>query len=85
LKHFTSPDFWERLNRLPPEVQKSAKESYELLNASPRHPSLHFKRVGRYWSVRATRGYRALGVDVDGGILWSWIGSHGDYDKIISG
>jgi hypothetical protein len=85
LKHFASPDFWKHLDRLPPDVQKSAKENYELLKTSPRHRSLHFKRVGRYWSVRVTRGYRALGVDIDEGILWGWIGSHGDYDKIISG
>ena len=27
--------------------------------------------------------YRALAVDVDGGYLWFWIGSHADYDKLI--
>jgi hypothetical protein len=33
--------------------------------------------------VRIGRHYRALGVDEQGGILWGWIGSHADYDRII--
>jgi hypothetical protein len=45
--------------------------------------SLQFKKVGRYWSVRIGLRYRALAVDVDGGYLWFWIGSHADYDKWI--
>jgi len=27
--------------------------------------------------------YRALGIDVDDGILWIWIGNHGEYDQLI--
>jgi hypothetical protein len=41
------------------------------------------KKVGRYRSVRVGLRYRALAVDVDGGYLWFWIGSHADYDKWI--
>jgi hypothetical protein len=28
--------------------------------------------------------YRALAVGVDDGLLWFWIGSHADYDRLIS-
>jgi hypothetical protein len=28
--------------------------------------------------------YRALAVEVEGGYLWFWIGSHADYDKLIN-
>ena len=51
MKHLASPDFWQLLNALPPEVRELARENYELLKADPYHPSLHFKRVGGYWSV----------------------------------
>jgi hypothetical protein len=44
---------------------------------------LQFKKVGRYRSVRIGLRYRALAVDVDGGYLWFWIGSHADYDRWI--
>jgi hypothetical protein len=30
---------------------------------------LHLKKAGGYWSMQVGRGYRALGKDVDGGIL----------------
>jgi hypothetical protein len=33
--------------------------------------------------VRVGAHYRALGVDVEGGVLWFWIGSHADYDRLI--
>jgi hypothetical protein len=69
---------------LPEEVQLLARKNYELLKSDPHHPSLHFKRVGDYWSVRVGRNYRALATDVDDGVLWGWIGSHAEYDRIIS-
>jgi hypothetical protein len=34
-------------------------------------------------AIRVGLRYRALAVDVDGGYLWFWIGSHADYDKMI--
>lgn len=84
MKHLTSPDFWELFDELPAEVQRLARQNYELLKEDPRHPSLHFKKARGYWSVRIGLGYRALGKEVDGAILWGWIGSHADYDRIIS-
>jgi hypothetical protein len=65
---------------LPLPVRKLADANYELLKRDPRHPSLQFKKVGRYWSVRNGLRYRALAVEVDHGYLWFWIGSHADYD-----
>jgi hypothetical protein len=48
------------------------------------HPSLHFKKMGnKYWSVRAGLSYRSLGVEVETGISWFWIGTHAEYDKLI--
>jgi hypothetical protein len=53
------------------------------LRADPRHPSLHLKRVKRYWSARVGLHHRAVAVDAPDGLLWFWIGSHADYDKLI--
>jgi hypothetical protein len=81
--HYTTRRFWECYNALPETVQRTADQGYELLKIDPSHPSLHFKKVGKYWSVRVGQSYRALGVEVEKGILWFWIGTHAQYDKLI--
>jgi len=53
------------------------------LKADPYHPSLHLKRIDRVWSVRVGAHYRALGMDASEAIVWFWIGSHSDYDKLV--
>ena len=83
MKHLASPSFWESYEELPSAVQNVADKNFELLKADPKHPSLHLKKVGKFWSVRVGKKYRALGIDVDEGILWFWIGIHSEYDKII--
>ena len=68
---------------LPQEVQKLADQAYEHLKRDPRHPSLQFKKVDRFWSARIGTNYRALGIDARDGVVWFWIGRHADYDKLI--
>jgi len=83
VNHFASPSFWSAYEALPPAVRRLADRNYELLNQNPTHPSLHFKKVGRYWSVRVGIHYRALAVEVEDGLVRFWIGSHAEYDKLI--
>lgn len=83
MKHFATPDFWNAYEALPAHIRRLADSNYQLLKTNERHPSLHFKRVGRFWSVRVGRHYRALGVDAPDGVVWFWIGSHAEYDKLI--
>ena len=83
MKHLASPEFWELFNKLPGEIQRLARIKFELLKGNPRHPSLHLKRINRYWSVRVSIGYRTLGIEVEDAILWSWIGPHAQYEKAI--
>jgi hypothetical protein len=64
-------------------VRELADKSYEILKSNPDHPSLHFKRVDRFWSVRVGRRYRAIGVSGGDDIVWIWIGSHADYDRLL--
>ena len=84
MNHFASRDFWRCDHGLPKEIQQLADKNFSLLKAEPNHPSLHFKKVGRYRSVRVGLQYRALATEVSEGLLWLWIGTHAEYDKILS-
>jgi len=81
--HFASPSFWKAYRNLPPNVREMADQHFELLKQNPRHPSLRFKRVGKYWSARAGGSYRALAVEAPDGLIWFWIGEHAEYDRLI--
>lgn len=83
MKHFTTSEFCKCFEKLPDKVQKLANKNYSLLKENPDHPSLHYKKIGRYRSVRIGLKYRALGVEVPDGILWFWIGTHAEYDKLV--
>lgn len=84
MKHHATSRFWSAYDRLPVSVRSLADDNFELLKNDSFHPSLHFKKVGRFWSVRVGIKYRALGIQADDAIVWFWIGSHADYDKLIS-
>jgi len=85
MNHHTTADFWACYQRLPEAVRRLADANYELLRNDSRHPSLHFKRVGRLWSVRVGSGYRALAVEGPEGPVWFWIGTHAEYNQIVRG
>ncbi|MGH6925670.1 MAG: type II toxin-antitoxin system RelE family toxin [Propylenella sp.] len=83
MRHFASPAFWRAYRRLPEPVRRLADRSFDIMKTNPRHPGLNLKRIGRIWSARVGLGYRALGADAGGDIVWFWIGSHADYDKML--
>ena len=90
MKYFANPSFWDCYQKLPREIQKLADENFKLLKRDSRHPSLHLKhvfvkqgKVNRYWSARVGIKYRTLAVEVAEGLIWFWIGTHVEYDKLI--
>jgi hypothetical protein len=84
VNHHTVSEFWRRYDSLPEQVRLLADKSFELLKADPHHPSLHLKKVtGDLWSDRVGRGYRAPGTSEGAPIVWFWIGSHAEYDRLI--
>ena len=83
MNHRASPRFWRCYRELPEHIQRLADTCYDRLRDNPRHPSLHLKKVDRFWSVRIGRRYRALGVEVGDDIVWFWIGSHAQYDRLV--
>ena len=61
MKSLTNPRFWESYRKLPESVRRDARKTYRLWLANPRLPSLHFKKVGKVWSIRiGNTNYRAL-------------------------
>ena len=81
----TTSQFRETYSKLPEEVRRQARQAYKLFQQDPRHPSLRFKKVDKQsnsWSVRVGLGYRALGVLEESVIVWFWIGSHAEYDRL---
>ncbi len=71
---------------LPGDIQRRAKEAYRRFEQNPFHSGLNFKRVHSglpIYAVRITRDYRAVGIQKDSVMVWFWIGSHSDYDKLL--
>ena len=83
----TTRRFRELLGALPRHVRQQAREAYRLFRDSPRHPGLHFKRVHEdppTFSARVGIGFRAVGVRDGNTIVWFWIGSHAEYDRLVA-
>ena len=84
MRYFASASFWEAYNKLPSKTQKLADKNFKLLKKDTQHPSIHLKKVKKYWSARVGIKYRALAVEIEDGLLWFWVGKHDDYDKLIN-
>ncbi len=81
--HKATIRFWSLFNRLPENLRKKAKRNFDLLKKDPLHPSLHFKKVGNFWSVRVGINHRALAIKDGQDFIWVWIGSHTEYEQMI--
>lgn len=79
--------YLKRFKKLPHHAQKRALKALDLLAHDERYPSLHFKKVSGQegaWSVRVSQDYRMVGYGVDDHVRWFWIGTHADYDHLLS-
>ena len=82
----TTREFRETFASLPDDVRQQAQRAYRLFRTNPRHPSLRFKKVdeeSNVYSVRIGLGYRALGVMEGSTVVWFWIGSHAECDRLL--
>jgi hypothetical protein len=82
--HKATVRFWSCFKKLPISTQVLAQKNYALLKENPKHPSLHFKRVGKLWSARVGINHRALAVEDDDGFIWVWIGQHEEYERLLN-
>ncbi len=86
MKSVTTEKFIKSFAKLPKEVQKRAREAYQLWKQDNYHPSLNFKQVHDekpIYSVRIGLSYRAIGVRDKETMIWFWIGSHESYNNLI--
>lgn len=83
MNHFTTSRFWSSYAQLTEEVRAQADKQFALLKANPSHPSLRFKKAGRFWSARVNAAVRALAVEDGSDMVWFWIGDHREYERII--
>ena len=87
MKSRLTEDFIARFSRLPSLIRKQARNGYRRWKADPNHPGLVFKRIHArepIYSVRIGLGWRAVGLMEGDSMTWFWIGSHAEYDKLIS-
>jgi hypothetical protein len=69
-----------------PDVQRDAKRAFCLFRGNPAHPGLQFKKLegeDNIYSARIGLEYRALAVMKKDRIVWYWIGSHAEYDRLV--
>ncbi len=85
MKHHASPKYWKHYHNLTEQIRKLADKNFELLKQNPKHPSLHFKQIGRFWSVRVGLSHRALAIEGEKGLVWFWIGPHDEYERLLKG
>ena len=79
----TKRSFRKRFTGLPPEVRRLARKNFKLWRRDPQHSSLHFKKVGSFWSARIGSNYRALAIVTHEKAEWFWIGAHDEYERLI--
>ena len=72
---------------MPLQIQAQARLAYRLFRRDPFHPSVRFKQIHPtrpIFSARVGLGYRALAVREGDAVIWFWIGSHADYDNLVT-
>lgn len=83
---YTTDSFWKHYGQLDEQVKKRARKAYRLFEQDPSHPSLEFKKVHQtkpVYSARVTLDYRAVGIRDENEIVWFWIGTHDEYERVI--
>ncbi len=87
MKSRTTTQFRKTFAVLPKQVQKKTHEAYRQFKQDPGHPSLRFKKVHSeipIYSAQISKSYRAVG-QLDGDtVIWFWVGSHAEYDRLLS-
>ena len=86
LKSVATRRFWELFRALPSEVQSLAVKNYQVWRRNPHHPSLRFRRLQGSedrFSIPVGDHCRALGKLSGGKVIWVWIGTHSEYDRVV--
>jgi hypothetical protein len=87
VKSRTTAQFRKMLADLSGQVKEKTREAYRQFKKDPSYPSLRFKKVHPQlpiYSVRISRDYRAVGQLDEDTVIWFWVGSHAEYDKLLN-
>jgi len=87
MRSVTTERFRKAYRDLPEKIKEATNLAYNKWKENPRHSSLQFKQIHKtkpIYSVRVGLSYRALGVKQANAMIWFWIGSHAEYDKLIA-
>ncbi|BAY20409.1 hypothetical protein NIES2100_01500 [Calothrix sp. NIES-2100] len=86
MKSRTTIEFRKLFADLPEAVQEQTRVAYRQFKEDPSYPSLRFKKVHPelpIYSARISKNYRAVG-QLDGDtVIWFWVGSHTEYDRLL--
>ena len=86
MKSQTTIQFRQLFATLPEKIQDQARIAYRRFLENPSHPSLSFKKVHPtlpIYSARISKNYRAVGQLDQDTVIWFWIGSHTEYDRLL--
>jgi hypothetical protein len=82
----TTRQFWRLFSDLPADAQRQAQRAYRRFQSNPAHPGLQFKKLegeDDIYSARIGLEYRALAVMKKDRVVWYWIGSHSESDRLV--
>lgn len=86
MKSRTTIEFRKLFADLPEQVKEQTRGAYRQFKENPSHPSLRFKKVHPelpIYSARIGKNYRAVGQLEGDTVIWFWVGSHAEYDKLL--
>ena len=88
----TTDGFWKLFYKLEHQLQKTARNKYEIFKKTPHCKSLRFKQIGRmkarknpWWEISINECYRAVGIQKgnENIIHWFWVGDHTKTERLI--
>jgi hypothetical protein len=66
-------------------VKHQARAAYRLFQANPDHPGLNFEHItGAIYTARINRQYRVVGTRDGSLMIWFWVGTHAEYDRLLA-
>lgn len=86
MKSRTTIEFRRLFADLPKAVQEQTRVAYRQFKEDPSYPSLRFKKVHPelpIYSARISKNYRAVGLLDGDTVIWFWVGSHTEYDRLL--
>lgn len=87
MRSLVSSQFRKQLEKLPGHIQEEARQGFQKWKENPQ--SVGWKRlngpVSEMYSSQIGNRYRAIGIvsKEDGVVVWTFIGSHEDYNNYI--